>query len=76
MVFFVLGFFATPALITGYHNRDEKGNNGEVVTALVVSSFFLLFSQVEVMLFKSAKNQEEIEINNSDNKAVPLLEQA
>ena len=74
VVFFVLGFFVTPALITGYHNRDEKGNSGEVVTALVASSFFLLFSQVVVMMFKSAKNQEKIDFNN-DNKAVSLLEQ-
>jgi len=79
VVFFTLGFFSMPALITGYQNRDEKGNNGEVVTALVASSFFLLFGQVVVMMFKSAKKQEEIGRNNdimNDDKAVPLLEQA
>ena len=79
VVFFLLGFFATPALIAGFQNSDGKKSNGGLVYGLVAASFVLLIGQVVAMDWISSKTRTE---NNSDNDSVandttqPLMDRA
>jgi len=75
VVFFVLGFFATPALITGFQNRDDEESDGGLVCGLVATSCLLLIGQMAAMKWLSSKRN----VNNNENdneRAEPLLEQA
>jgi len=75
VVFFVLGFFATPALITGFQNRDDEEGDGGLVYGLVAASFLLLIGLVVAMKWLTSKRT----VNNNENgnkRAEPLLEQA
>jgi len=78
VVFFVLEFFATPALITGFQNNDEEESNGGLVYGLVAASFLLLVGQVVAMKWISSRTRTENNIDNDNDieKAEPLLEQA
>ena len=78
VVFFVLEFFATPALITGFQNNDEEESNGGLVYGLVAASFLLLVGQVVAMKWISSRTRTENNIDNDNDieRAEPLLEQA
>ena len=76
VVFFVLGFFATPALITGFQNCDDEESDGGLVYGLVATSFVLLLGQVAAMKWLSSKRTANDNSENDNERAEPLLEQA